>query len=240
MAAYYDLVVAYAAGVLFKLVLTCGAAATAATLLACVVGLAKACNTPRTRLDRTRVGDRVAAIPRSAIWRCGCSGCGSTDPMPIVVAAHDRRGGTTTCVAMCGRRVVGVFVTFSERYVATADIVRGEYGLPELVDGSASGDCRFAVDRRVTPAAIVHDAASARRQAGALAVALQHPARVVQRAWRRAVSDPSSLACRRRLMREFAEGGGDIETGRVHHAWTYAHMNCFPSPGAVAVAALSC
>lgn len=43
-------------------------------------------------------------------------------------------------------------------------------------------------------------------------VMVNHHARVLQRAWREAVSNPTRAACRRRLMREFNE----LETGGVH------------------------
>lgn len=165
------------------------------TAACALVFVSLSCRVMLTCMDQTRPGDQVA-VRRHHHLCC---------PMNVVVAAHHH--GTTTCVAMVGPRMVGLFHTSTVRHVETSSIIRGAYSLQELVDAANAGnagDAEFLVDSRVLPGR-VYDSAVARQHAGALALDLQHAARVVQREWRRASADPSRRVCRRRLLREFVE-----------------------------------
>ena len=152
-----------------------------------------------TPLRRLRLGDRVGVVPHEG-----------GVPRLVVVAAH--QGDTTTCVAMCGTRMVCMFRSPSSRGVFAGFIVHGEYDRQTLVDAatragfSLNNGVEFRMlDTRVYPSVVV-GAAVARTYALALAMHLQHPARVIQRAWRRVVADPYTPVGRRRLMHEFTEG----------------------------------
>jgi hypothetical protein len=157
-----------------------------------------------TPLHRLCLGDRVGVMPHEG-----------GVPWLFVVAAH--HGDTTTCVSMCGTRMMGMFRSPSSHGVFTGFIVRGEYDRQTLVDAataagvSLNGDndtdgVEFRMlDTGVYPP-LVTGTAVARTYAHALAMHLQHPARVIQRAWRLVVADPYTPVGRRRLLHEFNEG----------------------------------
>jgi hypothetical protein len=160
-----------------------------------------------TPLRRLRLGDRVGVMPHE----------GGVPRLVVVAAHHD---DTTTCVAMCGTRMVGMIRTPSSRGVFAGFIVRGEYDRQTLVDAATAAGVSLnnggddndtdgvefrMLDTRVCPP-LVTGTAVARTYACALAMHLQHPARVIQRAWRLVVADPYTPVGRRRLLHEFNEG----------------------------------
>jgi hypothetical protein len=113
-----------------------------------------------------------------------------------------------------------MYIQMSDLRVPTNVVVRGAVSVPELVRAAECGArvSLAAAPRVCTQPFVEHvvmlDATdslnsfnreTARRHLAALVVRLQHPARIIQRAWRRAISDPSMRLCRGRLLREMRE-----------------------------------
>jgi hypothetical protein len=170
-----------------------------------------------TRLRELQPGDEVAGHRMTSI--------GILLRRVVVAAQH---GACTVCVGMAddGRssssaappRVCCVYLVRSDRRVPTDAVVRGAVGIPELARAAERGACAkltrvqqswdtyvLMLDKTDLRNTRMVPCDAARRRVAALAMQLHHPARVIQRAWRRAVSDPTRQMCQRRLRRELLE-----------------------------------